>query len=136
MSKIRLLIIGLLFIYWTICGVYIFTEKYFLSVSKLLLFYIFPLLLYFIATALLILRKRWADITSLLIFLGSPVILVNNSISYCKSENLLTVSSCFWSVFEVLSNKHLVENFVDIFALIAIIFLLVSLFRNKRTKLN
>jgi hypothetical protein len=137
--KIRLIIVSLLFINWIIFGFNIITEEKYLPIFKFIFSYSVAFL-YFIASILLICRKKITDIISFIIFTICIFSLVSSSIAYCKQQNLITISSCSQSVFSVLSNHDWAENSFYILATITILYLsinlLKSLFKKKELLLK
>ena len=127
--KIRLVIIGLLLINWIIFGFNIIVEQKYLPILRFIFSYS-SAFLYFIASILLIYRKKIADVISLIIFTICIISLFSSSITYCKQQNLNTVSSCSQSVFSILSNQGWIENSFYILATIIILYLAVSLLKS------
>lgn len=120
-SKLRLILIILFVIDWIIFCVEV--------IPDLKIQYI-PVLLYFFASILLIINKKWADLISLIIFTVFLVSLFSAGIQYCSEQNLNSVFVCSGKVFTILLNQKWSEIFFNILTVTSVLYLSTVLSKN------
>ncbi len=137
LTKIRYVVFSLLLLILVTHAFFIFGKYHNMTTIGYIYGYHFVILIY-IGIVFFILKKKWADFTSLAIFASifavDKVMILINAIRYCKEENLESIESCSNAVIPIVLGRDWFEDALNILLIIAIIFLLISLLKKNKVK--